>query len=586
MDAGERWKTIALAVFAFAFLAFASRAYLSVDSFKEAAAYDAYSAGTGPANAFYQITGALSPVVPLGFIAPVFGTLAIIFIYLALRQQFGSTPALIASALLASAPAFTRFASAGVYSPEAMAFAFFSLGAYLIFVSIEKKTPAPAAVGALLLAAAPLINANAALAAVLLAVPLGAQALGAKKDGYLAMPAGAALAGAVLGIIAAGIGQMQQNIGLLAAEPNLRISMFSLLALLPLAACAIVPYVLEKKRGAKGMHEFAFCIAVLSLIAAAYAPYLALFGLALACAYSVKWVFEERENRKAEMFFLGLVVALTAFPLLYGRGFSELQVGAFSLLLGAFTAFILIFYEGKHTFKAAAYGMIFFLLSTSFLTGAVLAQAQFSAVRPDIASALEAAREFVPASSTLYGFGLGDQVSYVAQKHSGDKDAAIARFLLTDANASALKADGVDYLLVDAYYFDDLSALRNASGQQAVRMDAFLFEVCAQDQAGIVYAIFVGKDAQLIAQTNKQCDQLTGTSYSIRRSNGESLDVPASRALLLKYNDSTGIQPNDRMVYPGDSYYTNLFKLYFGEVDGMQKVYPAGEGAVRIYKIS
>jgi len=586
MDAGERWKTIALAVFAFAFLAFASRAYLSVDSFKEAAAYDAYAAGTAPGNAFHQITGYLAPIVPLRLVAPVFGALAIIFIYLALRQQFGSTPALIASALLASAPAFTRFASAGIYSPEAMAFAFFSLGAYLIFTSIEKKKPAPAAVGALLLAAAPLINANAALAAVLLAVPLGAQALGARKDAYLAIPAGAALAGAVLGIVAAGIGQVQQTIGLLAAEPNLRISMFSLLALLPLAACAIVPYILERKRGAKGMHEFAFCLAVLSLIAAAFSPYLALFGLALACAYSVKWVFEERNDKKAEMFFLGLVVAFTGFPLLYGRGFSELQAGAFSLLLGALSAFLLIFYEGKHAFKAAAYCVIFFLLSTSFLTGAVLAQVQFSEVRPDIASALEAARELVPASSTLYGFGIGDQVSYIAQKHTGDKDAAIAKFLLTDANASALKAGGVDYLLVDAYYFDDLSALRNASGQQAVRMDAFLFGGYARDQSGIVYAVFVGNNAQLVAHANEQTGQLTGTSYNIRRASGESFDVAASRVMLLKNNESSGLEAYDRMIYPGDSYYTNLFKLYFGEVDGMQKVYPEGEGAVRIYKVS
>ncbi|MFA6036108.1 MAG: hypothetical protein WC759_04070, partial [Candidatus Micrarchaeia archaeon] len=168
MDAGERWKIIALAVFAFAFLTFVSRPYLSVDSFSNAAGYAAYAAGTGPANVFYQITGILAPVMPLGYIAPIFGTLAIAFIYLALRQQFTSTPALIASALLASAPAFARFASVGVYSPEAIAFALFALGAYLLLKSFSMPSPAPGAgLGALSMVLAAIVYPPAALLAVL-----------------------------------------------------------------------------------------------------------------------------------------------------------------------------------------------------------------------------------------------------------------------------------------------------------------------------------------------------------------------------------------------------------------------------------
>jgi hypothetical protein len=369
------------------------------------------------------------------------------------------------------------------------------------------------------------------------------------------------------------------------ATPSLRIEIFSLLSLLPLAACALIPYIVEKKRGAKEMHEFAFFLAAVSLVAALYSPYLALFGLAFAAGYAVKWVLEEHDGRKAEMAFMGLAVALAAFPVLYGRGFSELQTGAFSLLLGALAGFLMMFYEGKHVFKAAALGLMAFLLFSSFITGAVLSQAQFSSVRPDIATALEASRTIVPASSSLYGFGIADRIGYIAGKQTGNKDALIAKFLLTGMNASVLKSAGIDYLVVDAAYFDDLASMRNASGEQAVRMDAFIFGGYAQDQAGIVYAVFVGKDAQLIAQANEQTGQISGTSYNIRRASGESFEVASSRVMLLKYNDSTGIQPYDRMVYPGDSYYSNLFKLYFGEVAGMQKVYPQGEGAVRIYKV-
>ena len=174
-----------------------------------------------------------------------------------------------------------------------------------------------------------------------------------------------------------------------------------------------------------------------------------------------------------------------------------------------------------------------------------------------------------------------------SQRATLTDDALIASFLLTDEPASTLSQKGVSYLIVDAQNFDDLSPLREASGENAVRMDSFLFSGVGQDQAtGNIYAIFFSPDAQLLAPFDQQSGGLTGYTYRISRASGESFDIASSRGLMLKYNNSEGLQLQDRIIYPGESHATNLFKLYFGTVTGAEKIYPAGEGAVRIYKIT
>jgi hypothetical protein len=589
MDASERWKALAILVFAFAFLSFVSRAYLSIDSFPNAQDFANYQHGqpyTG-SSIFYSAVAVISGTVPLGLFAPLFGAVGILFTYLALRQLYGSDAALFASALLVSSATFTGIGSAGIFSASAPAFAFLALGAFLMVTSISKKTPVHAVLGAFAFALASAISSSAIIPIEIFAVALALQSYASRNDAgaYLKIPAAVAV-GFAVAIALARSSAISAALAMPVDGILLRTAVFGLMGLMPLAFAALVPYLAANGRGAKGMHEFSFFAALLSILAAPFSPYFALFGAAIACAYAFSWAMHGHKKHLAEMAFIGLAIFSLIFPILYGRGFDEMRSLAFSALLGVLAGLALKLYEHRGAFRTASFILCAFLLFYSFASGAIFAQAQFAEERPEVIAALEWAHANLSSGAPLDGFKLAPTIAYVSGHPSADKDAAIAKFLLTAEQPSQLSADGVQYLVVDAAYFDDLSTLRDASGEQSILMDSFTFAGYAQDPSGVIYAVFLGKDSRLLAKANAQSGTLSGDTYSIQRASGESFEIASSRALLLKGSDSPSLDGRDRIVYPGESFSTNLFKLFFGEEAGVQKIYPPGDGTVRIYKIS
>lgn len=592
MDTSERWKALAILVFAFAFLAFVSRPYISIDSFGAAQDFNNYLAGQpfDGSAIFYSIIAPLSSAIPIGMLAPVFGALAVLFMYLGIRQLYGADAALFASALLASAAGFTGFAAAGIFSAAAPAFAFLALGVFFITLSISKKMPAHALIGAAAFAIAALVHPLAAVPAAIFGIALAFQAYASRNDAgaYVKIPAAAALAGAIIAIALGGTGALETAFATGMDTMAIRVAVFSLFAMLPLSLAALAPYLLDKKKHAPGhsMSALPFAASLLSIIAAPFSPYFALLGATIACAFAFKWATGGERGHMTEMAFVALAVLSLVFPLLFGRGFDEVRSFAFALLMGGVAGSVLKLYEERGVFKSAAFMLCAFLLFYSMAAGSLFAQAQVAEERPEVLGALEWSSANIPAGQPLYAFMLGPTVQYVSGHQSGDKDAAIASFLLGSGNASELRAAGVEYLLVDAAYFDDLTKLRDASGKQSVRMDSFVFAGYAQDEAGTVYAFFYGLEDRLVARADPQTGQLLGNTYSIQRGSGETLEIAASRALLLRGSDEVTLDGNDRIVYPGESFNTNLFKLFFGEVGGMERIYPSGEGSVRIYKVS
>ncbi|MDO8340165.1 MAG: hypothetical protein Q7T16_05925 [Candidatus Burarchaeum sp.] len=588
IDMSERWKIITLAVLAFSLLTFVNRPYLSLDSFQYASGLRAFESGQAPAAGsgqtfFYMLSSPLVGLTTFQYFGPLLGALSILLLYFALRHSFGSTPSFFACAILAASPAFTSFSSSGTYLPSSLAFFLFSLGAYALLSSENKKAPVLALVGGLALAVAAFVSLDSLLLSGILALSLAAQALYdhlAKREAYLVAPA-LALAGVIAGLAVAGIPT-------LSSESSFNTVLFGLLALLPFALSALAVALLGLQKSEKGPHAFAACAILLSAIAAFFSPYAALFGAVLACAYGLSWALGEHEGQKAEMLFLGLQVFAVIFPLLYIYAFGEVRSFAFAIFVGAVAALALKLYEdNKGSFKVAVYLLALFALFLSLALGALLTQTQYKEAHADVAVALEWAAQNMPSGSVIAGFGLADQISYFAHGAALNDDALIARFLLTNATSSEFAQKGVDYLVVDARSFEDLSSLREASGENSVRMDAFSFGGLSRDQAtGNIYAIFFSPDAQLLAPFDQQSGRLIGYTYTLRRATGESFEISSSRVLVLKYNDSEGLQTLDRIIYPGESHTTNLFKLYFGSVKGTEKVYPEGEGAVRIYKIT
>ena len=553
IDMSERWRLIALALLAFSLLAFVSQPYISLDSFQYASGLRAFEAGQPPAagavnSFFYMLSSPIVRFTAFQYFAPLLGALSVLILYLALRPRFGPMPSFIACALLASAPAFTSFSSAGTYLPLSPAFLLFSLGAYALLSSEKKQAPVLALVGGLALAVAAFIAPASLPLSAILALSLAAQALyeqSAKRKTYPLMPA-LAVAGVAVGIVIVGLPS-------LALEPDFSAIMVSFFALLLFALPALAVALLDLQKGKEGLHAFAACAILLSIIAAFFSPYAALFGALLACAYGLNWALAEHDGQRTEMLFLGLQVFSLFFPILYIYAFGEVRSFAFSLFVGAVAALALKLYEEqKGSFKVAIYLFALFALFSSLALGALLVQTQYQEANADVAAALTWAAENTPQGSVIAGFGLADQVSYFSQRATLTDDALIASFLLTDEPASTLSQKGVSYLIVDAQNFDDLSPLREASGENAVRMDSFLFSGVGQDQAtGNIYAIFFSPDAQLLAPFDQQSGGLTGYTYRISRASGESFDIASSRVLLLKYNNSEGLQLQDRIIYPG-----------------------------------
>ncbi|MCK4714617.1 MAG: glycosyltransferase family 39 protein, partial [Candidatus Aenigmarchaeota archaeon] len=470
MDIGEKWQTIAIVVLTFSLLAFVNRPYPSIESFDYATGLRAFEAGVSEGTPFHMLSSSIVALTSMALFAPVLGTLAILFIYLALRARFGSTPALIAAAILASLPAFTLFFSAGIYTPLALAFLLFAIGAYLLLNSEQARNPGRAALGALLLAAAALVSPASLFLSSLLALSLGVQAAYdrlAKRDAYLPTAA-LALAGMVIGIILAGLPE-------LSAEPGLQTALISLFAVLPLALPGLAIALIYSYKGRAGIHAMAASLVLLSVVAAPYSLYAALFGAAFACAYALKWALREESEPKLEMLFMGLSTFAILFPLLYIYDFGEIRALSFALFLGAIAALSLKFYEGRGAFRAAAYTLALFALFSSLIAGPFLAQAQYKEVNSDVVLGLEWANLNTPPDAVMTGFGIADQIAYFSERQAFDDDALIARFLLTNMSSSMLLQNGIDYLIVDARSFDDLTPLRNASGELGVRMDSFIF---------------------------------------------------------------------------------------------------------------
>ncbi|VVC03051.1 Uncharacterised protein [Candidatus Burarchaeum australiense] len=594
MNASDTWRLIVIAVLAFSLLSFASRAYISTNSFPYASGLLAFQAGQAGSsdpvnNVFYQLSAAIVPFTGLQYFGPLMGTLSILLIYLALYRRFGAMPALIASGILVSSFAFTSFASAGIFLPASPAFLLFAAGAYAFLASDDKsRQPALSIVGALFLAAAALASQASLPLSIILALSLLAQALydlmGKRESNIMA--ASLALVGVGAGIALAGLPSSTFS-----TEPVMKLAFINFFAALPLALPALAISLLFTYHGKAGNHAFTAILLLLSFIVAPYSAYAALFGAAFGCAYALQWVSKDKDRSAAgqreEMLFLGLLAFSILFPILYIYDFGEVRAFAFAMVIAVIgAASIKLYQESLGAFKAAVYTLALFALFSSLATGAVLAQSQYKGANSDVVAALQWAAANTPPGATIAGFGLADQISYFSHRQAASDDALVARFLLTSAPAGSLSQTGIDYLVVDGRSFDDLSPLRDASGESGVRMDSFLFAGLVRDpQGGNIYAVFVGPDSQLYAPYDTQTNALAGYSYRLNRG-GESFDLASSRVLLLKYNDTVGLQPYDRMIYPGESYGANLFKLYFGEVAGMEKVYPTGEGAVRIYRIT
>ncbi|RLG18882.1 hypothetical protein DRN67_03755, partial [Candidatus Micrarchaeota archaeon] len=300
MNIAERWQAIALAVLVFSLLAFLSRSYPSIDSFEYASTLQAVQEGLAESTSFYMISSYLVPLTSFELFAPLLGALAIFLIYLALRARFDSIPALIAAALLATSAGFTAFSSAGIFTPLALSFSLFALGAYALLNSQQTRNPARAAFGALTLLAAAFISPSSLIPSGVLTLSLGIQAahdLLAKRKTCIATPA-LALAATLAGLALAGMPE-------LAAEPTIQIALLNSFALLPLALPGTLIALIMAYKGESGVHATAASLGLLSLISAPYSTFGALFGMAFACAYGLKWASYEAKEEKNEMAFAG-----------------------------------------------------------------------------------------------------------------------------------------------------------------------------------------------------------------------------------------------------------------------------------------
>ncbi len=522
----------------------------------------------------------------LRFLPGVFALVAAVGAYFALRgiftKELGAASALLAIASMPFASAFL----ANVVSPNALGIAlFFSALAFLTY-SLKKDWLASAA-GGILAGLAVLAWPGCALAYAAFVLGLVAEAAyreSKKERDYKFLNAAALfillpIPFVVIANPGAVVALLSKNEFALAPSAYLLFAPFAALALIAAIAKAL---------GRHEMHKLDVFVLVSAIASMAIAPFAllgALPGFLFACAAGLMEVPALAKGRNAALglVFLGASYAMFAVLLLLIQLPSTALV--FGVLIGAAATFAASMYEGKHMggyLQLALFAVVAFASLSSVLT---LAHYETDSVGPEMDGAFAWVAANTSAGGVLGVPGDAATAAYLAQRPVGNDTTFIAGWLLGNAGASELKAHGINYIVLDgSSVFDGIESLKNESGAGAgVRMESFIPLAITYDQQQVPYVAMNsanGDNRAYIPLDSSGALDMTKDAILIDAS-GSTRNIPAARFEVLKDADGR----LSRIILPYDNFNVNLFKLFFGSVDGLVRAYPAGDGTVRIFRV-
>ncbi|VVB66712.1 Uncharacterised protein [Candidatus Gugararchaeum adminiculabundum] len=612
---------VLLLVFTVASYSYAPRSTLTADSYQYALQVKKSIAGEHQgffpdmvAKIYRSAFSSMDLTKFLKYAALIYASLAILIFYACMRARFSQAVSAASGLMLACVPLLVFIAVAGVFTPDSFMVSTGIIGASLAFAAMNsEKLPLAALFSVLSLvfiAGAAAISSQMQIFALALAVAGVAQlvwtAVSEKEKIANSAIAAVCLLGAGAYAFASSPFSMPKIIDpVMAAIPGIS----------AIAACAgmgIVVLALNREK----KDVFALGLGILSLCLILTVPFAALPGLAIAAAFGFDFALGRKEEQKSSMLELALptfFIASAALVSFAGMNRAVL-VGAF---LGIGILSIQYIYKENSGFvKKAALGFAGVLLVSSVILPALvsgignvevgapllvaLGDLQVGVpneLSPQLLLAFDYLKANSPQGSVGAAFGRGNAMEYLTGMEQFANDSEIAHFWISNSSVGYLKERGVSYVALDIGYLDNFDELATVAGDKENRIDSFVFRQHSYYDASQskAYAVFQssGNGRTLWMQVDMQGNSINGLLPNgdafLADWNGAGWSMAGSvtfgRVRFLQ-DPANGnyTSPDNRAVYPYDSYNSNLFRIYFGEVPGLTQVY-GGTGPVRIFKV-
>jgi len=538
----------------------------------------AYSAlgGAGGAGFNGEVFGNVVMYLPVFF-----GLVSSAAFYIALRTRLGPEMSIVGALLLASSPSFLINSSAGVYTPEMMSIAIFSVSLALFLVG-DVLTERYASF-VLAVAAGILLGANLAVseAGVFLAVTLlssaAVQLIYYIREGEYK---NYAIRFVLLLVCTAPFLQYAKMNGLetqLGAETA--ISSFALM--LPLITLFAVVAIADLVKDTKKYELFFLAMALGSAGVALYDPVASGPGIALGAAFGAMAAKEHRNDRWLVFLFTVLVGTFVVFPFI-----TNFMPAGRALALSGFIGVAIsggfLLYESEALRKNLAFGGISLLLVVSILSGLVVAQRDYSGVDDRVGSALVWAGTNLPKDAVVGAIGPKGMTEYLAQRKGCDCEGTLARFLLSGSNTTELKDAGASYIIVDEAYFDELDRVAVVANVSRAGIDTYFFAGYYVDQT---------KQRVYGYMTSRTGDTMQVPVDSNLAPSGEDVFVEGSGSISFSrirrfYGETGAFRAGSKVVLLRSGERNNLFDIYFETPRGLELVYPNETSSVRIYRVS
>ena len=520
-------------------------------------------------------------IASLKFLSAFLAALTAAAAYMAFRGLFPSAPSAFGSVMLITSISAASVFLSGFISPASMGLASFMCGLAL-FIHGWKRTDMRLSVAGGILLAFSTVAWNDALALA----ALGAGIIGAILfDEYSGKRNGAFLYSGILAIALGAIGWALTGFAVpnTLADPVTELSLLLLFA--PLASAALLITALKALGKAESCEPDAFALVfgIASIAAGLYSPVGALPGLAFLSAFTLDQLPSAMKERWLALLIAGCAGGFAAFVFLLSL-FPPQTSALFGGLIAIGVAFAAASYKGERLPEYTAYSLAVALAFASISSALLLAQSQLQAepFKGEAAAAIDWIVGNTPPDAVVGVVGQDDAYAFLLQRKVVSR--GVADWLLsTGGNASGLSAVGVNYLLLDSSAFDRLEQLKNETNKSNVRIDSFRFIGYRTDNEGAVYGLFVSQNGNAAYIPFTEGIGFDPSSYAIIVDpSGNARHVPFARFVMLKDAEGRIV----RAIYPYENYDVNLFNTFFGNVDGLIKVYPGSEGTVRIYKVS
>ncbi|MFH1447978.1 MAG: hypothetical protein ABIG39_03885 [Candidatus Micrarchaeota archaeon] len=514
------------------------------------------------------------------YLPVLFGLVCVVAIFVSIRTRLGLDMALLGTVFLCCSPAFLVNTLVGVYTPEMLGLATFSLSLMLFLLADVIK---PRWIGYVLASLSGLalgINLLETEVGILLAAGMGSSALVQLvyyiKEGKYKQYA------------------VRFALLLLFTAPFLQYAKFSdverymdvggaihnYVLILPLVGIFSIVAIRDLIHDTKKYELFVLAITVASVGIAVFDPVAAAPGMTLGAIFGLVAIGKHADERFVVLVFVCLVSAAAFFLVIENHVQQVERAFVLSLVAGMMLGGLFILYDNAVMRKKAVFAGVTLIVAISLVNGVLAAQRQYAGISVQWGEALAWAKQELPDDAVLGVIGPDGLVEYVAERDGCNCNDVIARYLLGGGGTESLKTAGVTHILVDEGYFNDLGRISSIGNVTRLPMETYLFIGYFQENQNF-YAYLTSGDGGSMSIPVDASGTPSGEDVLVAGVGR----VPYGRVRLFD-SGSGPIGPGSRAVLPLQGGRINLFDIYFESPVGLELIYPEHPGAVRIYKLS